>query len=308
MTAHRKLFLYFIAIVIFGISIVYLPFIITYGQELLSKQGLEITPPSQEVNAKPGKEIKVQMKVRNPGSTPLPIKVRVEDFTASGEEGQVALTEKSNYSVTGWTTISPENFTLSPKAEQTVTATIRVPSGAAGGRYGALVFQINPQKPDPNTNAASVAQEIAGLFLVKIEGPTEERLLLERISAPIFSEFGPINLKMKFINTGNIFTKTGGLINITNMFGQKVTDVVVKPTNVFPGANRVIIGTVPNKFMIGFYTASAAMYYGTANNVLNATTTFFVFPVRLVAAIIIVLFFFYATRKRLKKAGKALFG
>lgn len=284
------------------------PWLLSFGQELLSKQGLELTPPSQEVIAKPGQTITLKVKIRNPFSGSVPVRVHVEDFTASGDEGQIALTEEKEYSVVGWAQLEPKTFTLRPSGEQDVTVTLTVPTSAAGGRYGALVFSVDPNIEDKEGSVTAVSQEIASLFLLKIDGPSNENLTLESIKAPSFSEFGPIPMTMTFRNTGNIHTKTGGLVNVTDMFGNKVKDVVVKPTNVFPGATRVITTSLDKRFLFGMYTITAAMYYGKDNHVLNASSRFFVMPVRIIAIIIIVLAILYAARKRIRKAGKALFG
>lgn len=280
----------------------------TFAQNFLNSQGLEVTPPSQEINVDPGKTVSIKAKVRNKGTETLPITVRIEDFTASGEEGQVAIVkEDPAYSLTSWAKIDPQSFSLKPNSEQEVTATMTVPISAAGGRYGSFVFGVSG--PGPRGDEASVTQEIASLFLVKISGPVNENLSLLEMKAPSFSEFGPIPFSLKFQNNGNIHVKTFGLINVMNMFGRKVADVVVTGTNVFPGATRIIKANLDKRFLIGSYTATAIMYYGTTKNqTLTLATSFFVFPVRLVAIIIIILFLLYLMRKRLKKALKDLFG
>ena len=73
-------------------------------------QGMEISPPSQEVTVNPGETTTIKAKLRNPSNKTLPISVRVEDFLAKGEEGQVELTSSSPYSVISWTKISPEKI------------------------------------------------------------------------------------------------------------------------------------------------------------------------------------------------------
>lgn len=280
----------------------------TFAQNFLNNQGLEVSPPSQEVNIDPGKTVNIKAKVRNKGTETLPISVRVEDFTASGEEGQIAIVkEDPAYSLTSWAKIDPQSFMLKPNEEQEVTATLTVPATAAGGRYGSFVFAVSG--PGPRGGEASVTQEIASLFLVKVAGPVNESLSLLEMKAPSFSESGPIPFSLKFQNTGNIHVKTYGLINVVNMFGRKVADVVVTGTNVFPGATRIIKADLDKRFLIGSYTATAIMYYGTTKNqTLTLATSFFVFPVRIVAVLIIVLFLLYLMRKRLKKALKDLFG
>lgn len=269
-------------------------------------QGLEISPPSQEVSVDPGKTVTVTAKIRNPGNKTLPIKVSIEDFTAQGEEGAVAIGANSKYSITSWTTVSPDNFSLAPGEDQVVTATITAPSDAAGGHYGSFVFSVTPPSTGKK-NAAAVAQEVASLFLVRVSGPVNEKLSLSGISAPAYSEFGPIPFTLDYKNEGNVHVKTFGLIHVQDMFGNKVADVVVNGTNVFPGAERLITAQLNKKFLIGSYTATAIMYYGSHNQNLTAETSFIVFPVRIALIIIVIIIILILMRKRLKKATKALY-
>lgn len=299
---QRKYAAVLVSIVLISLSFL---FIKTSAQDADTSQGLSVTPASQEVSSDPGKTATVTTTIRNPSRHSLPIKVRIEDFTATGEEGQVALTSESDYSVTGWTQVTPNTFTLGPGKEQKVTAVIRVPKDAAGGRYGSFVFSVAPENATPGS--AQVAQEIASLFLMRINGPVNEVLSLNKLSAPPFSEQGPIPFEMSFKNSGNVHVKTFGLLNVTGMFNKKIADIVVKPSNVFPGAERVITTSLDKEFLIGPYTATAVMYYGNSNEALNSTITFFVFPIRLVGIALLVLMFFWLIRKRLRKAMKALF-
>ncbi len=268
-------------------------------------QGLEVSPPSQEINIDPGKTTTVKATLRNRSNTAVPINVRIEDFTAKGDEGQIELTADSPYSVASWTNVTPASFTLQPGEEQEVTATINAPSDAAGGRFGSFVFGVKPETSNPSDTALS--QEIASLFLVKVSGPVDEKLEITSFEAPAFSEFGPIPFNVTFANSGNVHVKTFGLINVTDMFGRKVADIVVPGTNVFPAAERVVRSELSNQFLIGSYKATALMYYGSQNQSLSATTTFYVFPVKIAVGALIVLFLIYLMRKRLGKALKALF-
>lgn len=270
-------------------------------------QGLEVSPPSQEVQVDPGKTSVVKAKLRNKSNNALPIEVHIEDFTAKGNDGQIALTADSPYSISSWTVVSPKTFILAPGAEQEVTATLNVPRQAAGGHFGSFVFGVKPDKQ--NRNAASVSQEIASLFLVRVSGPVDEKLAIKDFSAREYSEFGPVPFKMTFANTGNVHVKTYGLINVTDMFGKKVADIVVPGENVFPNAERVVTSSLDKQFLIGPYTATALMYYGSEQTQsLSKTTTFVVFPTRIAIGIFVFLFVLFLMRKRFKKAGKALFG
>lgn len=268
-------------------------------------QGLEVSPPNQEVSIDPGKRTTVKAKIRNKSNNSLPMTVRIEDFTAKGDQGQVELTSDSPYSVASWTDVSPESFTLGAGEEREVTATITAPADAAGGRFGSFVFSVKPEAAEGN--AASVSQEIASLFLVRVSGPVDEKLDITSIKAPAFSEFGPVPFDVTFANSGNVHVKTFGLINVTDMFGNKVADVVVPGTNIFPEAERVVRAELNKQFLFGNYKATALMYYGSQNESLTSSTSFFVFPVRIAAGVLVVLFLLYLMRKRIGKALKALF-
>ena len=268
-------------------------------------QGLEVSPPSQEVAINPGKTIIIKATIRNKGNTALPMQARIEDFTAKGDQGQVELTSNSPYSVASWTKIAPASFTLTPGGAQEVTATIKAPADAAGGRFGSFVFSVKPDSPD--AGAAAVAQEIASLFLVKVNGPVDEKLSIQSLHAPAFSEFGPVPFDIGFKNSGNVYVKSFGLINVTDMFGNKVADIVVPGTNIFPQADRVVRAQLNKQFLFGKYKATALMYYGSSNQNLSNSTTFVVFPVRIAVIVLIIFVLLYLMRKRLKKALKALF-
>ncbi len=305
-TLHTKLQTVFILFLIFLSIWVLSDSLKGFAQGIASNQSLEVSPASQEIPTDPGATIKIKATITNKSSATVPINVRIEDFTASGEEGQVALVEKSPYSLTTWTTVNPSSFELKAGERKDVFASVSVPQNAAGGRYASFIFSIVP-KGQETGSAANVGQEIGSLFLVRISGPVTEQLALDEFSAPNFSEYGPITFKLKFRNSGNIHVKTAGIVNVTDMFNGKTADIVVKPTNVFPQADRVVQATLPNKFLFGRYTATAIMYFGTKNEALNATTIFYVVPIKLLAIVIIILFLLYTARRRLSKAFKVLF-
>ncbi|MGI8419980.1 MAG: hypothetical protein ACR2LN_05055 [Candidatus Levyibacteriota bacterium] len=277
-----------------------------YVTAQIAGQGLEVSPPSQEAAIDPGKTITIKAKIHNRSNNTLPMNVHIEDFTAKGDQGQIALNSNSPYSIASWTKVAPKTFSLSPGADQEVIATITAPRDGAGGHFGSFVFSVTPDNQDKN--AATVSQEIASLFLVKVSGPVNEKLTIKSFSAPGYSEFGPVPFNLTFNNSGNVYVKTFGLINVTDMFGKKVEDVVVPGTNVFPQADRVVTADLNKRFLFGNYTATALMYYGSQNQSITATTTFFAFPARLAAIVLVVLLLLFLMRKRIGKALKTLFG
>ncbi|MDO8610288.1 MAG: DUF916 domain-containing protein [bacterium] len=298
-------FIFLSIILLFTTLIIGLFASVSHAQNQLStQQSLEVSPPTQEIQVDPGKTTTVKAKVRNRSNKSLSIKVRIEDFTASGEEGQVKLEEKNADSLSNWVSLTSDSFIVKPGESKEVVADIHAPQTIAGGHYGSFVFSYGSPSKEIGT-VASVTQELASLFLIRVSGPINENLSLVEFTAPKFSEFGPIPFSMKFTNKGNIHVKTYGLINIVNMFGKNPINIVVSGTNVFPGANRIAKAELNKRFLLGNYTATAVIYYGTGvNHTLTATTTFFVFPVRIFVFIAIIILILYILYKRLSKTSK----
>ncbi len=274
-----------------------------FAQNITPEQSIEISPPSQELDVDPGQTITLKAKVRNKGNIPYTLTSRIEDFTAEGEGGQVALVEQGPWAISSWSTISPATFTLDPKSEREVQVTIKVPEQkVGGGRYGAMVFAIGGSNAPNN---ASVEQEIASLFLLRVSGPVEENVNILDFSAPSFIEFGPVPLTLRLQNTGNVHVKATGIISIMNVLGKKVEDIVIPPTNIFPDAKRAIETSFNQKFLIGPYQAVAIVYYGSENKSITTYTPFFAFPIKIVAGIIILIVIILLIRKYLRRNRRA---
>lgn len=275
------------------------------AQNASSSQTLEISPPSQEVKVDPGNTVKIKAKVRNRTNATVSITARIEDFTASGDGGQVALIEKGPYAISSWTVLDQPTFSLKTGETKEVTATATVPAGLAGGRYGSFVFSVGGAAGE---GTAAVSQEVASLFLLRISGPVSEVLTADEFKVPSFVEFGPVPLSLKFSNKGNVHVRPNGLINVRNMFGKTTADVVFKGENVFPGASRSQEVLLDKTWLFGPYTAQAVLTYGSKNESLTITSTFFAFPLRLAVVIGVIIGVLYMMRRRLKKALKALIG
>lgn len=298
-TKHRGRIVWyisFVAVIVAGSVLLHN----SLAQNRQSVQSVEISPPTQELDVIPGNTHTIRAKIRNTSDQTLPISVRLQDFTASGEEGQIALVEKSNYAITQWSSVLHPSFTLKPGETKEVEAVLNVPDNAAGGRYGSFVFTVGGEQTQ-GTNAA-LAQEVASLFLVRIQGEAQEQMFIQEFRSPRFLEFGPVQFSIKLRNEGNVHVKTQGLVNVTDMFGNRVTDIVVKPTNIFPDAVRILTPSLDKKLLFGQYKATAILYYGEKNETLVATTTFLAVPVRILIGIAIVLFILFKKKKRMHKA------
>ncbi len=306
----KKLSIY-VMILVFFLSIGLFTSKYVFGQE--DSSGLSISPVTFELNAEPGDKLTNQIKIYNPTNSTLTLNIKLEDLTATGDEGQVVLSEPvddSSYSIAKWITVTPSVLTLEAKDEAFITFDINIPNNAEpGGHYGSIVASLSGATQE--VTGSSVGSDRGALILLKVAGNVEEELLIDTFEAPSFSEYGPIHFDITFENMGNVHVKPQGFVTITNFAGDQITQLEIPRNNVIPGAKRQADVDWEDKNLIGRYTATLVANYGEGNSeVITDSITFIVFPwkVALLILVVVVLvsIILFKGRKRFGKAVKAL--
>ena len=285
---------------------------IVFAQE--TGQGLSISPLTFELTANPGDVLTNKLKVYNPSSSAIIVKMEAEDFKAVGETGKVVVAPEENitYSLKRWVRIEPAEFTLEPKEQKFVDFIIEVPGNAEpGGKYGSVLATTGGVMGDKLTGT-TIAQKVGALLLLTISGPVQESLTVKEFSAPHFLEYGPVPFLIRFENIGTVHVRPRGFVTITDWRGKKVADVEFPQMNVIPNAVRKVEAKWDCKWLFGRYTATLVGSYGTANLPFEPPVlTFWVFPWKIAlgifSIILLVLIFFFLTRRRWKLAMKVLF-
>lgn len=274
---------------------------------------ISISPLIFELSANPGDSVTNEFIVRNSGKDPAVISIESRDFVAEGEEGEVTVTEeKTSYSLASWIQSEDGNFTLQGGQQKRVKFIVRVPYNAEpGGHYASIYAHLSPTI-DGATSGSGIAQKIGSLILLKVAGAVNEKATVESFT-PSKREInkGIVNFDVRIKNTGTTHIKPKGMIAVTNIWGKKVADVTVEQKNVLPGAIRHMTAQWKDGVKFGKYTATLFSYYGTNNEQLTASTTFWVVPWKQFAiwggGILIVVLLIWFGRKRLKLAAKAFF-
>lgn len=251
----------------------------THAQE--NNKGLSITPIIFDYSLDLGQLKSGKITLTNLTNQPLEIVSEARNFTAQGEEGDVALTtENIPFSIAQWVNIEPKRVTIPPSSKLPFTFTIRVPQNAEpGGHFGSVVFATVPKK-ELNQTGALLSQEIGALLFTRTPGDIKEQAKIASFKTEkSFYEFGPVNFVARVQNDGNVHVKPTGEIVIKDMFGR-TTKLPLVEQNVLPNAIRKISTKWTEKVLIGKYTATVTMKYGSKNETLTATTEFTAFPVR----------------------------
>jgi hypothetical protein len=259
-------------------------------------QGLSISPFILERQMDKGQTLKESIEVTNTTDRTLPIDISLNDFAAQGDNGQQTFIEPGEgdqtYSLSKWITVSNNpKFVLKAGEKTQIDFSITAPQTAEnGGHYGAVVFSFSGAPVEGS--AVQVSQKIAAIILVKLGKSKEEGVISNFAAAHPLYEKGPIVFHTRFHNTGNVHVKPRGAITISNMFGKKVGTALVNQNgnNVIPNSERLFESTWQDKFAFGRYTASVELVYGDSGQVINAQTSFWVIPWKLVGGIAIGLF------------------
>ncbi len=309
----KKIFYLFVLVLLGG------GFFLTNGGKVYAQAGrsLTIIPPKFDgLFANPGDTAVETLRVRNDSDTPVTYGIKIEDFTTSGEEGQVVLEEgesDKNFSLASWIEMETSDIVLQPLEERTISFVINVPRNAEpGGHYASILFQSTAEQIPGN---AAVAQRVGSLVLLRVSGNVDENAELLTFSTPNYQKSGPITFSMRVENKGNVHVQPQGTIIIKNMFGKKVAEIPLDSRNVLPGAVRKMDTVWNQERLLGRYTATLISQYGEGakKNTLSAAINFTVAsPVAIVLivvgtiAVLGILVFMIAGWGRMSKAMKMI--
>lgn len=255
-----------------------------------SAQAVSISPAKFELSTNPGDVVQNVIRIYNDSAEPVNVTVNVDNFSPTGEAGQVVIDEISpdtGYSLKSWVTLNESAFSLEPRGSKAIEFTINVPAHAEpGGHYGSILASIAPFSAG---GGVGVVQRIGALLLLDVSGQVVEKMYVAEFSAPSFSEYGPVDLIVRFKNDGSIHLKPRGFIKITNMLGKDVGQVDIPQSNVLPQSARKFSIPWGHKYLFGKYTATLSAIYGSENNSLTAVIEFWVIPWKIAGIILLIL-------------------
>ena len=269
-----------------------------YAQVAGVGQGVQLSPAIIELNAKRGGTYTLTVEVTNVTAGDLDYKVSTNDFTAKDESGAPKIVYSSSLppqiSVRTW--VSPvSDFHLGSHKAAKIEFHVTVPYNAEpGGHYGVLDF--SGTDTHIKQTGVGLTASAGTLLLVKIAGEIKEQASVASFTTENngkesnFFENAPVNFVTRVQNDGNIHVKPFGSIELKNMFGSVVATLPVNgsQSNVLPHSIRRFDSDYGG-YMIGPYTATVTLGYGTKGQALLASTTFWVVPYKLIATILLVL-------------------
>lgn len=275
------------------------------------KSALSVSPAIIEPSLTPGKETSFTLIVRNITNSPLPITSFVRGFTVKSTE--LEKTDHVRLDASQWFTIQNPDFILQPNQEHTVTGSIKPPVDAEpGGHYATVFFQPLVSQEETVPSMARVSARVGVLSFLTVKGKVvESASLTGKLETQDVIHSGPMDMKFRITNTGNVHIIPKGVITIYDWRGVSVVTIDVPTGIILPDATKEysIPWTAP--VAIGKYRAELSLEYGKSNVKLEKSSiSFWVMPVAemivgSICALLISLFVF-KTHSRWAKAWHAL--
>lgn len=264
-----------------------------FAQSASASLGSSVAPPVYDLMAKPGETFSKIMNVRNDSSGSQSFRMVVQGISSSNEVGGLNFLPVSSADLSGWMSVSPEDFTLAPGQSKDVTVTVKVPASAAPGGHYATVFA---QSGGPQTGGAQISSMVGSAFLVRVSGRVVESAdVVEFSTAQARVIPGqPIEFTVRAKNTGNTHIRPQGTIEVFN--GDiKVDEIAVNPEGltVLPGAVRKFEVQSNKTLPAGRYRAQMTMVYGAGQSISVPAVSFMVvgeMSIATVVAIVLAIF------------------
>ena len=260
---------------------------------------LKVSPLRTDVKIKAGESGVVKVTVTNLTGADITVRPYENDFISGDEYGtpSIILDEDKfapTHSLKRFMT-PLQNVTLSAKKSKVIEVRLTVPSTTqAGGYFGALRFA--PASPDGG-GQVNTSASVASLILLTVPGDLVEKVNLTQFdvqqgskAATNFLTPNDLKVSFRFENKGNVQIAPFGKISVSKgkevVYSTDFNNKAPSDTILPDGARRWDIA-LKNIGTFGHYTVSATFTYGTKNQSIDVTKSFWVIPMAFIIAAIV---------------------
>jgi len=282
---------------------------------------IKVTPVRTDIEIMPGSSKTVDVTVTNLTTTSVSVAPYTNDFVAGDDRGTPALILDSDQFAPSHSLkrfMSPlSTATIPAKQSKTFKVLITVPQNAqAGGYFGAVRFA--PSDPDGG-GQVNLSASVASLILLTVPGDIVEKLRLNNfdiqqndVNGNSFRTPDNLQASFSFENQGNLQIGPFGRVSVKK--GDKVvfeSDFNNKDPRdvILPDSTRRWEIAFKDIEAFGHYDVTATFTYGTTNQTIEVTKSFWVIPqwvifaaigavVGLLLIIALVVFLVIRSRKR----------
>lgn len=243
-------------------------FLFQFREAKAEGPSFSVAPHSFNVSALGGEEVSQKIKIINRGDTAIPMRLRVDGFTAKDETGDmVDSSGDAQENFVDWFEFEKDSFVIDAGKTENVAFTVKVPVNAPLKGYYAVIFIEADISPFVyNESKVQTIPGIGAPFLLKVGNQeigdsltvldyqiSEEHRLknLEKVfnflASPFFSEevavarSGEHSFFVRMKNDGIYHSKVSGKIRLSGLGWKLDREIEIPSTTILPGKTRKIL-------------------------------------------------------------------
>lgn len=243
----------------------------------IQAQRIYLSPLLVELELAPGAKKKFTLEVSNESKQDAVNLIAYPAAIKESQQGKYQVLDEgeSEYSCADWMRLSDTSFALEPGMGREIAVEITAPRGIFGGRYGAVVFEVVPERAPGGEKLGSVLYHFrmpafvevtikrfggqlrkASITDLKVTPVTDERLL-KQVGADALSFSASVE------NQGNVHLRGKGTLSIKTKEGQTKRRVPLGGgRGVVIPASTVDFQSIVRKPPPGEYIARAVISFG----------------------------------------------
>jgi hypothetical protein len=273
--------------------------------EPVNPQKLSVSPAILPISLTPGKTSNFLLTIQNLSESSVPLRLSVESFTASDEEGGYKFSTTQS-PLSSWVRIDKSDLIIDGGDKRQVDITVAVPRQVDVGGYYAVIF-ITPYSP-VKSDLPKVTPRIGIPIFASlgIDESTNNGSIETFMTNPMFSESGPVNFVLRTKNAGLSHFTGKPIIIIKPLYGtlntpsQELAEKVI-----LPGKIRRWEGTILNNLPPNIYSLEAQVSIG-AGKWITSKTIAIIFPWQKTLITIIIFMSILFILMHLKNISKAI--
>jgi hypothetical protein len=286
-------------------------------------QSLSIYPPVIEVQTTPPSSPSVPIVIHNNNSDDVVLKIELIPFKTNGISGEVVLMpeeinkgfypyyrDKIQFLLEAKKT---DTISLEALESKEIDLNINLTEGDPPGDYYYSIVFISEANGPSETSVSQIPAGIATNLLLSIGPKDEASGGTSQFKTSSLKSSGPVDFILKLHNASKHLINPTGSIEITNLFGQNVGNVKILPQYILARSDRFLVDDAqveldtnpkviwPEKFIFGWYKATANIQLEENGSKIKAVTYFFAFPLYFFFPLVIIIFVSLSVYLRVKK-------
>lgn len=301
------------------------------GRAYAQGQSLSVYPPVIEVQSTPPSSPTIPIVIQNNNSEDVRLKIELVPLKTNGTSGEVVLIpEEMNKGFYPYYRDKIQFLIDSKKADtislqalesKEIELNINLEKGdPPGDFYYSIIFISEGQNP-AESSVSSLPTGIATNLLLSVGPKDEASGGISEFSTSSFKSKGPVEFTLKLHNASKHLISPTGNIEITNSFGKPVGAVKLLSQYVLSRSDRYLVDSTqstssaqtttlldsipqviwPEKFLFGWYKATATVQLEENGPTYKAVAYFFAFPLFFFFPLVIVLFIVLSIFLRIRR-------